>query len=565
MRPAKIRLGEILVKNDLLSQATLDKALERGKQTGRKLGRVLVELGSLSEEDIAGALANQTGLPFVDLKLINPAAQTVQLLPETLARRCSALALDRSERGRVKVAMSDPADVFAYDEIAKHLRGDFDVVVSTESAIFSAIDRLYRRTGEINELAGELSREMGQEAFDFSQLLAVGGEDAPVVRLLQTIFEDAIASRASDVHIEPMERHLVIRFRVDGRLQIQNKADAKIAAPLAQRLKLISGLDISERRLPQDGRFHIRVHKSVIDIRIATAPAAHGESVVMRILSQNSGLLSIERIGMPEQTLAAFKRALERPQGMILVTGPTGSGKTTTLYGALSSLNGPESKIITVEDPIEYRLEGVNQMQVHEKIGLTFEASLRSILRQDPDVILIGEMRDAVTVEAALRASMTGHLVLSTLHTNDAKSAPARMLDMGAEKFMIASSLRLVLAQRLARLNCERCSAPYEPTETEMGWLVANAPPEADLSAGRYRRGAGCPSCSGTGFHGRVGVYEMLVMDQELTQALYDPNPLAFSSLADQKMGSNTLARHAARLALDGRSSVAEARKVSHH
>lgn len=564
MRPAKIRLGEILAQSNLLSQEALDRALQRGKQTGKKLGRVLVELGVLTEEDIASALANQTGLPFVDLQLINPAPSTIRLIPETLARRCAAVALERSEQGRAKVAMSDPADVFAYDEISKHLRSDFDVVVATESSIFSAIDRLYRRTGEISELAGELSREMGQEAFDFSQLLAVGGEDAPVVRLLQTIFEDAIASRASDVHIEPSERHLVIRFRIDGRLQVQSKADPKIAAPLAQRLKLISGLDISERRLPQDGRFNIRVHKNIIDVRIATAPCAHGESVVMRVLSQNAGMLSLDRIGMPGPTLAAFKEALERPQGMILVTGPTGSGKTTTLYSALNSLNVPDSKIITVEDPVEYRIEGVSQMQVHDKIGLTFEASLRSILRQDPDVILIGEMRDAQTVEAALRASMTGHLVLSTLHTNDAKSAPARMVDMGAQKFMLASSLRLVLAQRLARLNCERCAAPYQPDETEMAWLAARAPAGFDPSSARFTRGVGCPRCSGTGFHGRVGVYEMLVMDQELLAALHEPGFEAFNAAAERKMGSGTLGCHAARLAISGRSSVAEARRASH-
>lgn len=565
MRPEKIRLGEILVNQQLLSQENLDKALLKGKQSGNKLGRVLVNMNILTEEDIAKAVAKQLKFPFLDLNTVNPAAHTLDLLPELTARKHSALVLDRSLDGTIKIAMSDPADVFAYDEIEKKLNNArIEMVIATESSISAAIDRLYRRTGEITELAGELSREIADDdAFDFNQLLGVGSEEAPVVRLLQTIFEDAIASRASDIHIEPMERHLLIRFRIDGSLHIQNKADPKISAPLVQRLKLISNLDISEKRIPQDGRFNMRAHKNIIDVRIATAPTAHGEAVVMRILNQNAGLLSVDRIGMPPDVLKAFKNALERPQGMILVTGPTGSGKTTTLYGGLNALNHPDVKIITVEDPIEYRIEGINQMQVHEKIGMTFDTSLRSILRQDPDVILIGEMRDPVTVEAALRASMTGHLVLSTLHTNNAKSVPARMVDMGAEKFMIASSLHLVLAQRLVRVNCERCSEPYHPTETEIGWLLANTPPDYAGKKVQFYKGKGCSHCSNTGFHGRAGVYEMLVMDEELVKSLYDSSPYAFTELAEKKMGFNTLGYQAARLTLDGKTPISEARRIS--
>ena len=562
MRPAKIRIGEILVQKQLISQADLDKALARGKLTGKKLGRVLVETGMIGENEIAQALANQIGCPYLDLKTKSLTPKTVALLPEQLARRAGSIAADRSADGKLLVAMSDPADVFSYDEIAKALNEDFVVAVATESDIFAAIDRYYRKTDEIEALAGALSKEVSEDVIDFANLASIGSDDAPVVKLLQTVFEDAVASRASDIHIEPMERKLVIRFRIDGVLHVQNNADPKIAGAVCQRLKLISGLNISERRLPQDGRFNIRVHKNVVDVRIATTPTAHGEAVVMRILNHNTGLLSLDRIGMSEYHLNLFKDALARPQGMILVTGPTGSGKTTTLYSALNAINEPTNKIITVEDPIEYRIEGINQIQVHEKIGLTFSSCLRSMLRQDPDVILIGEMRDTDTVENALRASMTGHLVLSTLHTLDAKSTPARLLDMGAEKFMVASSLHLVVAQRLMRLNCPQCKIKCTPSETELGWLYSQMP-ETKGKEFAFYRGSGCSHCANSGYYGRCSVYEMLVMDKELVTALYDKDILSFTELAGKKIGSRTIAKSAAMLALKGHSTLTEARKIA--
>ena len=562
MRPAKIRIGEILVQKQLISQADLEKALARGKLTGKKLGRVLVETGMIGENEIAQALANQIGCPYLDLKTKSLTPKTVAVLPEQLARRAGSIAADRGADGKLLVAMSDPADVFSYDEIAKALNEDFVVAVATESDIFAAIDRYYRKTDEIEALAGALSKEVSEDVIDFANLASIGSDDAPVVKLLQTVFEDAVASRASDIHIEPMERKLVIRFRIDGVLHVQNNADPKIAGAVCQRLKLISGLNISERRLPQDGRFNIRVHKNVVDVRIATTPTAHGEAVVMRILNHNTGLLSLDRIGMSEYHLNLFKDALARPQGMILVTGPTGSGKTTTLYSALNAINEPTNKIITVEDPIEYRIEGINQIQVHEKIGLTFSSCLRSMLRQDPDVILIGEMRDTDTVENALRASMTGHLVLSTLHTLDAKSTPARLLDMGAEKFMVASSLHLVVAQRLMRLNCPQCKVKCAPSETELGWLYSQLP-ETKGKEFAFFRGAGCSHCANSGYYDRCSVYEMLVMDKELVTALYDKDILSFTQLAGQKIGNRTIAKSAAMLALKGHSTLTEARKIA--
>lgn len=559
MQPVKIRLGEILVQNNLISKDDLEKALLKGKQTGRKLGRVLVETGRLSESDISKAVANQLKIPFTELTELSLDPENVNKLPENVARKLLVLCIQTSPV--YQIAMSDPADVYAYDEIKKLIKTDFDIVATTETSIYQAIDRYYQKSQNIQAIAKELSTSVKDDAFDFAQLQNVGSEEAPVVRLLQSIFEDAIRSRASDIHIEPMESKLVIRFRIDGALYIKNESDVKIGAAVVQRLKLISGLNISEKRLPQDGRFNMRVNASVFDVRIATSPTSFGEAVVMRILNQNAGLLSLERIGMSSEHLSILHDALDHPHGMILVTGPTGSGKTTTLYGALNSLNQSYTKIITVEDPVEYRIDGISQIQVHEKIGLSFHSALRSILRQDPDVILIGEMRDQETVDAALRASMTGHLVLSTLHTNDAASAPARLIDMGAEKFMVASSLHLVMAQRLVKLNCPKCRKPHNLNETEYGWLKYHFK-EEDIKNTTFYKGTGCDYCSGTGFYGRSGVYEILQMNKNLVNALYEKDIHGFTSVARESLRGHTLSFGAANLSLTGNCSVAEAKKI---
>ncbi|MGH8631967.1 MAG: GspE/PulE family protein, partial [Burkholderiales bacterium] len=391
--------------------------------------------------------------------------------------------------------------------------------------------------------------------------LAPGVEDAPIVKLLQTVFEDAVQVRASDIHIEPQEKTLQIRFRIDGVLHVQAQADTKIAAALVLKLKLMSGLDISEKRLPQDGRFNVKVRSAQIDVRISTMPTQHGESVVMRLLNQSSGILKLDKIGMPIAMLERLRSVIHRPSGMVLVTGPTGSGKTTTLYAALEELNTPVRKIITVEDPVEYRLPGINQVQVHDKIELTFARVLRSALRHDPDVILVGEMRDQGTVETGLRAAITGHLVLSTLHTNDAASTPIRLLDMGAPRYMVAMSLQLVVAQRLVRLVCENCGEPHSPNPQEHQWLAAGIGDLVD--AGRFRKGRGCNQCNGTGFLGRTGVYEMLEMTQPVVEAASQPDPALFIGVARRQLQGETLMDHAIALALEGRTTVEEAMRVS--
>jgi MSHA biogenesis protein MshE len=443
------------------------------------------------------------------------------------------------------------------------LKRDIELMVVTESDLLRVIDTTYRRTEQITGLAHDLEVEVGDATVvDFGALaLTPGLEEAPVVKLLQTVFEDATQARASDIHIEPQEKKLQIRFRIDGVLHLQTESDSKIASAVVLRLKLMSGLDISEKRLPQDGRFNIKVGNNYIDVRISTMPTQYGESVVMRLLSQASGMLGLENIGMPPDMLAKLREVIHRPSGMVLVTGPTGSGKTTTLYAALGELNTTERKIVTVEDPVEYRLRGINQVQVNEKIELTFERVLRSALRQDPDVILVGEMRDQPTVETGLRASITGHMVFSTLHTNDAVSTPVRLLDMGAPRYMVALSLQLVVAQRLVRVICESCSADYEPLPNEKEWLRLELREASD--GHRCKRGRGCSHCNGTGYMGRTGVYEMLEMTSPVVEAANRSDVQDFINAARTQMAGRTLRNHAAQIAASGRTTIEEAMRIS--
>ncbi len=556
-RPEKFRLGEILVQQNLLSQEQLQASLEEQKKTGRKLGRVFVDKGFVTEEQISEAIARQINAPYINLKYYNIKPAVVRLLPEAQARRFRALALEERDNA-VRVGFADPTDLFAYDEVARLLKREIDIAVVTESQLLETVDRVYQRTEEISGLAKELTAELGEGAIDLGVLaLTPGLEEAPVVKLLQSVFEAATQVRASDIHIEPQERALVIRFRVDGVMHVQTEADMKIASALVLRLKLMSGLDISEKRLPQDGRFNVKVRNAAIDVRISTMPTQYGESVVMRLLNQGAGMLRLEHLGMPPGILERLREAIHRSSGMVLVTGPTGSGKTTTLYAALAEINTTEKKIITVEDPVEYRLAGINQVQVNDKIDLSFERVLRSALRQDPDVILVGEMRDQVTAEIGLRAAITGHMVLSTLHTNDAASTPIRLLDMGVPRYMVAMSLQMVIAQRLVRVICEHCARPRRLNPQEHEWLRAEIGDEVDRH--EYREGAGCSHCNGTGYLGRTGIYEMLEMTAPVVEAANQEDPAEFIRAAREQMARHTLRRDAIRAVIEGRTTVQEA------
>jgi MSHA biogenesis protein MshE len=565
-RPEKVRLGDLLIQQGLLTGEQLKQALDEQKITGRKLGRVFVDAGFVTEEQISKALARQLQGEFIDLKFRRPKPEFVKLLPESQARRFRALVLDEVG-GRLLVGFADPTDIQAYDEVNRILRREIDLAVVTETAFLAAIDQMYSRTEELSGLAQELTQDMAEVTAEFGDILGLteGATDAPVVKLLNTVFEEAIRTRASDIHIEPQERSLRIRFRIDGVMHVQIEADAKIASAVALRLKLMSGLDISEKRLPQDGRFAVSVKGKTVDVRISTMPTQHGESAVMRILAQSQNILSLDRMHIPPRILGRIRAAISRPSGIVLVTGPTGSGKTTTLYAALSELNKEEAKIITVEDPVEYRLPGLNQVQVNEKIELSFERVLRTALRQDPDIILIGEMRDQTTAEIGMRAAMTGHLVLSTLHTNDALSTPIRLLDMGVPRYMVALSVNLVLAQRLVRTICTACAAPYQPDPHERAWLRYELGDQVDakIEQKTFQKGGGCPQCSGTGYSGRTGVYEMLEMTDELVAATNNDDPGAFVEAGKRQMAGETLRRDAVRLALAGRTTIKEAMRIS--
>lgn len=560
-RPEKIRLGDLLVQEKLISLEQLQFALEHQKRSGRKLGRVLVDNAFVTEDQISEALARQLSIPYINLKFYNVNLDIVRRLPENQARRFRAVALEE-RNGALLVGMTDPTDLFAFDEISRLLKRDIDLAVVTEGQLLEVIDRVYRRTEEITGLARELSEDLGDTVVDFGVLTdSVGLEEAPVVKLLQSMFDDATQVRASDIHIEPQEKQLKIRFRIDGALHLQTEADNKIAPSLVLRLKLMAGLDISEKRLPQDGRFNIRVRDQAVDVRISTMPTQHGESVVMRLLGQSGGFLSLDKLGMPPDMLKRFREIIQRSSGMVLVTGPTGSGKTSTLYAALSEINTVDQKIITVEDPVEYRLPGINQVQVNEKIDLSFSRVLRATLRQDPDVILVGEMRDGETAQIGMRAAMTGHLVLSTLHTRDTAGTLFRLVDMGVPKYMVASSVQVVLAQRLIRRICESCGEPYAPSPQEAEWLEHAGLPRKDW--GTPLRGRGCSHCNGTGYRGRMGVYEMLEMNHVLVDAAAHHDSTHFMQAAREYMKGRTLIDQALMQMKLGRTSVAEVMSVS--
>ncbi len=557
----KIRLGELLVQQKVISDEQLATALADQKRTGRKLGRVLADLGYVTESSLHEFLAKHLQVPFVDLKQVRIDREAVKLLPEPLARRYRALVLHQDARGLL-VGMADPSDLHAYDELQAKLRQPLRLALVGEADFLRTLDLVYRQTDEIASLAEAVRDDLKEGDVDLENLTAdEGSPDAPVLRLLQTMFQDAVQARASDIHIEPGEDKLRIRLRVDGVLQEQVIEGKRVAGALVTRLKLMCGLDIAEKRLPQDGRFSLRVRDSGLDVRLATMPTTHGESVVMRLLNQSSAQLSLEHLGMDPQTEQRFRRLVERSAGMVLVTGPTGSGKTTTLYAALNHINRPGVKVITVEDPVEYRLDRITQVQVMSKIGLDFARVLRTALRQDPDIILVGEIRDRETVEIALRGAMTGHFVFSTLHTINAVATVNRLLDMGAPGYMIAAAVHGVLAQRLVRRVCTDCAQPTQPTPNQLAWL-ASCRPNLVADRQKFMAGAGCTYCNLSGYRGRVAVYELLEINRPLADAVRRGDLEGFARAARSSEGYVPLAQGTIDLALSGVTSLAEAMAV---
>lgn len=561
MRPRlKMRLGDLLVHEAIISSEQLHEALASQRMSGRKLGDTLIDLGFISEHQLLRFLAQQLNIPFLDITQRRIDPEQAQLIPETYARRYRALVLEAND-DEVLIGMSDPTDLGGLDQLGPLVAPrNIELAVVQETQMLEAFDSVYRRTQDIASFAEKLGEEYADEADFELSALDENTSDATVVKLLHSIFEDAVQVRASDIHIEPDEKILRIRQRVDGVLQENTLDQVKIASALVLRLKLMSGLDISEKRIPQDGRFNIKVKGHTIDVRLSTMPVANGEAVVMRLLDQSAGLLTLDQTGMPAAMAEKFRAAISRPHGMILVTGPTGSGKTTTLYGALSELNKPDLKIITAEDPIEYRLPRINQVQVNNKIGLDFAAILRTTLRQDPDIIMVGEMRDQETVEIGLRGALTGHLVLSTLHTNDSVTSAIRLIDMGAAPYLVATSLRGVLAQRLVRRVCENCKAERPPTVQEQAWVRFLKPELANAS---FYKGRGCNSCNHTGYKGRIGVFEFLEMNEDMMEALRDDNTQGFVDATKANKDFIPLSHMALDYAEEGKTSLDEVFKVS--
>ena len=509
----------MLLSEGLITQAQLDAALKAQAERGLPIGQLLVELGAVTDAVLSGALARQLGLEFVDLAEYPIDRGAVALLPEAMARRLLALPITWAD-DRLQVAMADPGNVLAIDDLRAVTGAEIQVVVATRTQLAEAIDRFHRLDAEVDEVAQIAAGEIADDVDEAVAREAV--EDAPIVKFVNLLIAQAVADRASDIHVEPTESDLRIRFRVDGVLHEVMHSPRSIQGGVISRLKVMADINIAERRIPQDGRISLNVAGKGVDLRVATLPTVYGEKVVMRILDKTQARLSLEDLGFHPAVLPRFEACFRKPYGTILVTGPTGSGKSTTLYATLNVLNSTDKNVITVEDPVEYRLPGVNQVQVNPKAGLTFANALRSILRSDPDIVLVGEIRDRETATIAIEASLTGHLVLSTLHTNDASSTPMRLVEMGVEPFLVVSALDCVVAQRLARKLCDRCREEYEPTHaelTEAGWPAALLKAEG---APTLYRAVGCAACSRTGYRGRLAVHEVLVMSEEIRRMVVE-------------------------------------------
>ncbi|WP_120464539.1 GspE/PulE family protein [Paenibacillus aceti] len=516
MQMFKKKLGELLLESGIITEAELQAALEEQRHSRRKLGDILLSQGAMTEHQLIEVLEFQLGIPHVTLSRFQIDPKLAQIVPETLARRYQALPI-RADGRKLMVAMTDPLDLLVIDDLRMSTGFTIEPAIISQGELQLGIARLYGLQNSMNEMINDLNGEGHIEVEES----AITDEDSPVVRLVQQMIEQAVRLGASDIHVDPMDTQVVIRYRIDGMLRNERSIPKTMQGVVTARLKIMGNLNIAERRLPQDGRIKLSVDGKGIDIRLSSLPTVHGEKIVMRLLDTTSGIKGIEKLGMTQHNLMLFKRMIEKQHGIVLLTGPTGSGKTTTLYSALQHLNQEQSNIITVEDPVEYMLEGVNQMQVHTAAGLTFAKGLRSILRQDPNIIMVGEIRDYETAEIAIRASLTGHLVFSTLHTNDAASTVVRLRDMGIEPYLISSSLIGVVAQRLVRRICPDCRTAYTPDLQERIYLE-----RIGVQADTLYRGTGCGTCGKSGYRGRMAIHEVLYLDDELRAAIVKGVPI---------------------------------------
>ncbi|HUT54149.1 MAG TPA: type II secretion system ATPase GspE [bacterium] len=554
-------LGEILVQRGLLSEEKLEKALALQQEKGGRIGEVIIGMGAASPNDVYQAIADQLGIPYrpaIESNNLDP--ELVLNIPIQFAKTHELVPIGR-KNGGIEVATSDPLNFFALDDVRKLLKAEIEPTLAPSEVVLQTINRVYDRAsvtakGVMGDLNAENLDLLAQELEEPEDLLDVSDE-APIIRLVNSLLFQAVKERASDIHIEPFEKDLVVRYRIDGVLYEILRPPKRFQNSIASRVKIMGGLNIAEKRLPQDGRIRLKIAGKDIDIRLSTVPTSHGERIVMRLLDRETVLLSVEQLGFDPAQRERFNDLIHHTHGIILVTGPTGSGKTTTLYAALNQINTPDKNIITIEDPVEYQMEGIGQIHVNPKINLTFANGLRSIVRQDPDVILVGEIRDAETAEIAIQASLTGHLVFSTLHTNDAPSSITRLVDMGIEPFLISSSLLAIIAQRLIRTLCETCKVPDQPDLKTFELLEIKDHNHA------FFKPQGCPACLQTGFTGRSAVYEMLTIDdviREMINRNADSN--AIKKVARQR-GMRSLREDAARKAMNGRTSLSEVVRVT--
>jgi len=552
------QLGDILLEDGLITNEQLSVAVDQHQNLGRSLGRVLVDQGILSETQLVAALAQQIGLRFIDLSDYPVDGSALARIPGSVCRQHMAIPIG-FEDGRIVVAMSDPANVFAADDIRTISGYEVIPAVATRADVSAAIDRYYRADSDLDDLTTALEDADDGGGDDLAGLKEVV-EDAPIVKFVNLLITQAIQDRASDIHLEPTESDLRVRYRIDGVLHEIMRSPKSIQSGVISRLKIMADINIAERRIPQDGRLSVSAHGKKVDLRVATLPTVWGEKVVMRILDNSTARLDLADLGFTSANYERYSESFGKPYGMILVTGPTGSGKSTTLYSTLNILNRPEVNIITVEDPVEYRLPGINQIQTNVKAGLTFAASLRSILRSDPDIVLIGEIRDHETAQIAVEAALTGHLVLSTLHTNDAPSAITRLTEMGIEPFLVGSAVDAVLAQRLARRLCVKCKEAYLPTDETLTAARVNW----DLAAGMptLYRPIGCPSCSGTGYKGRLALHEVMMVNEEIERLAVEHAPATEITAAALRSGMVTLRNDGLNKVLQGVTSIDEILRV---
>jgi type IV pilus assembly protein PilB len=559
------KLGEILQEWNLLAKADADKAAEFGLNNNKRIGEALIELELASEEDVTKALASQHGMEYIEISRKTVPPNAIGLIPEKLVKQNEILPVS-SENGRLKVVITDPLDLDTLDMLRFRLGvSDVEPVLAPKSRVRAYIQRyLSGAESSLDELSKSLDASvdasLDQDAKE-SKAAQVSDEEAPIIKLLNMMIAEAVRTRASDIHVEPMSDRVRVRYRIDGVCLERENVPKRLQAAVTTRLKIMSGMDIAEKRVPQDGRIKMRISGSDIDFRVSACPHVHGESIVLRILRPESAAVGIQALGFEPVDYERFVRIIRRPTGIFLVTGPTGSGKTTTLYAALQELNRPDKKIITAEDPVEYMFAGMNQCQVNEDIGLGFDRILRSMLRQAPNIILVGEIRDLVVGEIAIQAALTGHLVFSTLHTNDAPSAITRLTDMGIKPFLIASSIQAIMAQRLIRVLCKECKAPEDHPDPKLLELAGLT--EEQLKAGNAMKPVGCSHCNNTGYRGRQGIFEMLEMNSELRELAFNRSGVSELRRAAKRSGMTSLLEDGQRKILRGVTSLAEVTSIA--